>query len=372
MLFQAALRRELGRSFAATLVVVLTIVLTMMLIRTLGQAARGVASAQDVVLLLGFAAMAHLPTMISLSLFVAVVLTLGRMYRDSEMVVWFSSGISLAQTTRPVLASGLPALVAVTLLMTLAWPWVNRQTQEVRERFDRRSDVARVAPGLFQSSADGQRVFFIDRDSAESREARNVFILAQSRGVESITTALSGTVMQENGDRFVVLDRGQRNEANEATGERAVARFDTYRVLIDDSRVPPVSQLPPKARPTWELLRQRDVAGDGELAWRLGMILGAVNLLLLGVGLAHVNTRRVSNWNLVFALLAFVVYFNLINLTQSWVSGRRIGLEAALLLLHGAVAAAALALIWWRDHATGWSWSGLGRRLRPGHQAGNA
>ena len=364
MLFQAALRRELGRSFAATLVVVLTIVLTMMLIRTLGQAAKGAASAQDVVLLLGFAAMAHLPTMISLSLFIAVVLTLGRMYRDSEMVVWFSSGISLARATRPVVGSALPALVIVALLMTLAWPWVNRQTLEVRERFERRSDVARVAPGLFQTSSDGQRVFFIDRESAESRQARNVFILAQSRGVESITTALSGTVVHEGSDRFVVLDRGQRNEANEATGERAVARFEDYRVLIDDSRVAPKSLLPAKSRSTWELLHQRDAAGDGELAWRFGMILGAVNLLLLGVGLAHVNPRRASNWNLVFALLAFVVYFNLINLTQSWVSSRRLGLEASLVWLHGSALAVACVLIWWRDHASGWSWARVGRGMR--------
>ena len=357
MLFQAALRKELGRSFAATLVVVLTIVLTMMLIRTLGQAARGAASAQDVVLLLGFAAMAHLPTMISLSLFVAVVLTLGRMYRDSEMVVWFSSGVSLWRVARPVAVTALPALAAVALLMTLAWPWVNRQTLEVRERFDRRSDVARVAPGLFQTSSDGQRVFFIDRDSAESREARNVFILAQSRGVESITTALTGSVVHEGGDRYVVLDRGQRNESNESTGERAVARFDTYRVLIDDSQVRPKSMLPPKARSTWDLLRKRDAAGDGELAWRVGMTLGATNLLLLGVGLAHVNPRRASNWNLIFALLAFIVYFNLINLTQSWVTSRRLGLEVALLWLHGSALAAACGLIWWRDHAAGWSWA---------------
>ena len=79
MLFHSSLRQELARSLAATVLVLLTIVMTMMLIRTLGQAARGTASPQDVVLLLGFAAMAHLPTMISLSLYVAVVLTLGRM-----------------------------------------------------------------------------------------------------------------------------------------------------------------------------------------------------------------------------------------------------------------------------------------------------
>ena len=35
-------------------------------------------------------------------------------------------------------------------------------------------------------------------------------------------------------------------------------------------------------------------------------MMAAVNLLLLAIGLAHVNTRRPSNWNLVFALLGFV------------------------------------------------------------------
>lgn len=362
MLFQGALRKELGRSFAASLVVVLTIVLTMMLIRTLGQAARGAASPQDVVLLLGFATMAHLPTMIALSLFVAVVLTLGRMYRDSEMAVWFTSGLSLARTIWPVMLTAAPGLVLVAVMIMLAWPWVNQQTLEVRERYNQRSDVARVAPGLFQMSSDGQRVFFIDRDSAESRLARNVFILAQDHGKESITTALSGTVVTQGVDRFAVLDRGQRNEFNAATGERALARFESYHVLIDQTQTVTSPTLPPKALSTLELLEQRSALNDGELSWRLGLLLGACNLTLLGIGLSTVNPRRGGNWNLALALLGFVVYFNLINLTQSWVAGRRLSLEAALFGLHGLAFLCALALIWWRDHATSWSWPRLGAK----------
>ena len=67
MLFDSTLRRELARNFGATLVVILTIVLTMMLIRTLGQAAGGRIAPQDVVLLLGYVALGHLPTMLALS-----------------------------------------------------------------------------------------------------------------------------------------------------------------------------------------------------------------------------------------------------------------------------------------------------------------
>jgi lipopolysaccharide export system permease protein len=363
MLFQGALRKELGRSFAATLVVVLTIVLTMMLVRTLGQAERGVASPQDVLLLLGFATMSHMPTMINLSLFVAVVLTLGRMYRDSEMAVWFSSGVSLARTVRPVLWTATPGLALVGVMVTLAWPWVNQQTLEVRERYSQRSDVARVAPGLFQTSSDGRRVFFIDRDSEESRQARNVFILTQDGGKESITTALSGAVLTQGHDRFVVLDRGQRNEFNAETGERAQARFEGYRVLMDQGVTFTSPSLPPKAVSTLELLDERGPLNDGELAWRVGMWLGACNLTLLGVGLSAVNPRRATNWNLILALLSFIVYFNLINLSQSWVAGRHLSLGAALCGLHGAVLLCAMALIWWRDHTAAWAWSGWGRRL---------
>ena len=117
MLFDTTLRKDLARAFGGTLVVILTIVLTMMLIRTLGQAAGGVVAPQDVVLLLGYTALGHLPTMLALSLFIAVVVSLGRMYRDSEMAIWFASGVSLSRFVRPVFRTTWPVLLVVLLLM---------------------------------------------------------------------------------------------------------------------------------------------------------------------------------------------------------------------------------------------------------------
>ena len=81
----------------------------------------------------------------------------------------------------------------------------------------------------------------------------------------------------------------------------------------------------------------------------------------MGIGLAATNPRRASNWNLLFALLAFVVYFNLINLTQAWVASSRVGLGAALAGLHGGAFAVSMLLMWWRDHAAVARW----RPLRP-------
>ena len=352
MLFDSTVRRELARGFGATLVVILTIVLTMFLIRTVGQAANGVVAPQDVVLLLGYVALGHLPTMIALSLFIAIVVSLGRMYRDSEMAIWFASGIDLARFVRPVLRVSWPLLLVVGALLLVVWPWGNRNGLELRERYQKRSDLSRVTPGVFQKSSNGERVFFVERETADGATARNVFILTQQPRGESVTTARTGRVEFDGDDRYLVLERGQRNDAATKSGERTLASFDSYRVLFSDGAAKDDRIRPPKTQPTLDLLRDPTLRNQAELAWRFGQLLGSANLLLLAVGLSPTNPRRASNWNLLFALLAFVIYYNLIGISQSWVATGRLSMGAALLALHGTALAFALALIWWRDHAT--------------------
>ena len=352
MLFDTTVRRELSRGFGATLVVMLTIVLTSLLIRTVGQAANGAVAPQDVVLLLGYLALGYLPTFLSLSLFVAVVVTLGRMYRDSEMAIWFSSGVSTSRFVRPVLRMAWPVLLVVALLVLLVWPWGNRNSMELRDRYQQRSDLSRVTPGVFQASRDGQRVFFIERDGADGVNARNVFILTQTVRGESITSARAGHLSREGNDTFLVLDRGQRNDVDQRSGERLLSSFDSYRILVGERASASAANLPPKATPTLALIRQPTARGQGELCWRVGVMLAAPNLVLLGIGLSATNPRRASNWNLLFALLAFVVYLNLLNLSQAWVASGRVGLAAALVGLHGSAFSLAMVLLWWRDHAS--------------------
>ncbi len=357
MLFDSTVRRELARSFGATLVVILTIVLTMFLIRTIGQAANGQVAPQDVVLLLGYVSLGHLPTMLALSLFIAIVLTLGRMYRDNEMVIWFAAGNGLARFVRPVLATCWPVLVVVALLLVFVWPWGNRQSLELRERYQRRSDISRVAPGVFQASSDGSRVFFVERDSEGGVNAKNVFILSREKQSESVTSAKSGHLESVGDDRFLVLERGQRSEIDMQKFDKTLARFDSYRVLAQEKAFDAGAARTPRATRTIDLIRAGTREAEAELVWRFGLLLAACNLLLLGIGLAAANPRRPSNWNLLFALLAFVIYyFNLVNLSQAWVAGGRIAPLPAMLLLHGSAFLLGLALLWWRDHAAVQRW----------------
>ena len=350
MLFDSTLRRELARNFGATLVVILTIVLTMMLIRTIGQAAIGQVAPHDVALLLGYVALGHLSTMLALSLFIAVVATMTRMYRDSEMSIWFASGVGLTRFVRPVLRVSWPVLLVIALLALFVWPWQNQRSAELKERYERRSDLSRVAPGQFQTSSDGTKTFFIERDASDKAIGRNVFILASQADSESVTSARSGRVEVAGDDRFLELARGQRNEQNLKSGEKTLARFETFKQVVGERILSSMDNLPAKARSTFELLTDPTPRHQGELVWRLGLVLGAANLMLLGIGLAASNPRRASNWNLLFALLAFVVYYNMINLTQAWVASGKASMGGALLGAHGSALVLALFLLWWREH----------------------
>jgi lipopolysaccharide export system permease protein len=353
MLFDSSLRRDLARSFAATLIVILTIVITMFLIRTLGQAAGGAIAPQDVVLLLGYISLEHLPTILSLSLFVAVVGTLTRMYRDSEMVIWFSSGLGLSRVVGPALRLAWPVLLLVAMLALFVWPWGNRQIEELKFRYEQRSDLARIAPGQFQVSGDGRRVFFVDRDAGEGNLARNVFVLERRDGGESVTSARSGRIEMAEGKRYVLLERGERSEIEFGTGDKRVASFESYRALAGEAPRSVLDNLPPKARSTWELVTQPTPRHLGELTWRIGLAIGGINLVLLGIGLAAGNPRRASSWNLLFALLTFVVYFNLLTLSQAWVASSKLAMLPTLLLVHGGGLAVALLLLWWRERGVG-------------------
>lgn len=350
MLFDSTTRSELAKSFGVTLVVILTIVLTLTVIKTLGQAAGGNIAPQDIVLLMGYTTLSQLAMMLILSVFIAIVMTLGRAYRESEMTIWFASGISLSRFVRPVLRMAWPVLLAVAALQLLVWPWGNQNSAELRDRYQKRGDLSRVAPGQFQSSRDGSRVFFIERDGDDPATGRNVFILANQHDRESVTTASRGRLQMEGDDRFLVLDHGQRNETQLKTGEKSLARFEQYKVMTDTQVLSSASQLPPKATATLDLLRAPTAKNLGELAWRIGFILCGFNMTFLGVGLSASNPRRASNWNVLFALLSFVIYFNLINLSQSWVGNGRASLPGVLLGVHGGAFLLAMTVIWLRDN----------------------
>ena len=328
MLFDSSIRKELARSFGATAVVLITVVMTMMLIRTLGQAYKGSVSPSDVMLVMGFTVLGQLPTILGLSLFVAIVGSLSRMYRDSEMVIWFAAGQGLASLLKPLLRFAWPVILITAVLALGVLPWSYQQIEQIKTQFQQRSDLDRIAPGEFQESAGGTRVFFVDKDSPSDMAASNVFVVSRDPGKESVTSA--------KGAHLAVI-KGQRMETRSDDGSVRITEFKEYGVQVDNDNPVTIEEMAARSMPTKDLIGKDEPIARSVLAWRLGLPFAALNFVILGLAISSVNPRAGNSSSLMIALFAFIVYYNLMTLGESWVSANKIGMWGILGLLHGSI-----------------------------------
>lgn len=350
MIFQRAAQREFAQTAIAVFVALFAILLTTQLIRLLGKAATGATASEAVVALLGFAALNYLPVLLSLTLFVAVLLTLSRVYRDSEMAIWFSSGVSLAAWTKPVLRFAFPVVLAIAVLALFLSPWALGKRAEYQQRMDQRDDVARVTPGTFNESSRGDRVYFVESvpDADGQDRVKNIFINSMQQGRLGVVAAAEGhTEAAENGDRFIVLTHGRRYEGVAGSAEYRVMEFDSYAMRIEtvESRG---EERTAKDLSTWELLQEPTNINKGELLWRIGVPVSALLLALLAIPLSFVNPRAGRTNNLIFALLTFMIYSNLLSVSQAWVAQGRLSFAVGVWAVHALMLITLLLLFWKR------------------------
>lgn len=354
MLFHSSLRKELARSFGATLIVLVTVVMTMTLIRTLGQASRGSFNPSDVILVMGYNVLAFLPNIMTMSLFIATVSTLSRLYRDSEMVIWFSSGVGLFSLLRPLFRFAWPILVAVAALAMFVLPWSNQQIEDMKVTYEKRGDLERVEPGQFQESAGGKRVFFVEKNLSAQQSASNVFIATVENGKETVTSARSGRIERIEDDKFLILENGQRLENSIGKKDLKISEFSVYGLVVEPGLANDQSDIPLNTRSMLYLVGNPNASNLGEISWRLGFLLAATNLLIIAVASSRVNPRVGRAGNLIFSLLLFQVYLNLLNLGQNWIATSQISFSAFMLLLHGGGLLASL--LWLSKRHHNWQW----------------
>ena len=357
MIFDQALRRELSFTTGGVFLVLVTIVITTLVIRILGFAANGAVNPEDALVLIALATISYLAVLLTVSLFIAVLIVLVRWYKDSEMIVWFASGLSIVSLIRPILRFAIPLIIIIALLAIFAWPWANRETTLISQRFQQRDDVSMVTAGQFRESAKAERVFFIEELDVDNREIKNIFI-ADSRN-QRLSIAVAETGFIENsptGEKNVILRNGRRYDGLPTQPDFRILEFDEYETKIRNKEFidPPARD---REHNIQELLKERSPSNLAELLWRLGLPLMALGLVFIAIPLAYVNPRLGNYTAMFYAILIYLIYSNLLNLAQSSVAQSRLDFLVAIWPIHAIALLIAFFLIrnrinpslkWWQ------------------------
>ena len=346
MVLNRALRREFSQTAAAVFVALLAILVTTVLVRLLGQAAGGRVPPDAVLAMIGLGALAQLPLVLSLSVFVAILVSLSRAWRDSEMVVWAASGVPLTYFFRPILQFVVPFLLVSALGTLYLSPWAHLKSAEYQANLESRDDTTRVAPGIFRESSSAGRVFFVEAGDAADGKLRNVFVSSSRDDLVDVVVAEKGSLTTDaNGARFVVLEQGRRFEGKPGALDCRVLEFERYTVQVGEPKIiSPLAKL--RTIPTATLLAEPTPRHLGELSSRISAPLSGLMLALLALPLSYVNPRGGRAHGLILAVLAYLVYSNLINVFQAWIGQERMSFALGTLLPH---LAAALLLFWLVD-----------------------
>jgi lipopolysaccharide export system permease protein len=311
MIFDQALRRELSLTTGGVFLVLVTIMITTLVIRILGFAANGVVNPEDALVLIALATIGYLAVLLTVSLFIAVLIVLVRWYKDSEMIVWFASGLSIMSLIPPIFRFATPLIVIIALLALFAWPWANRESSLISQRFQQRDDVSMVTAGQFRESAKAERVFFIEELDVDNREVKNIFVADSRNQRLSIAVAASGFIENTpTGEKNIILKDGRRYEGLPTQPDFRILEFDEYETKL---RSKETIEPPPRdrERSVQDLLQDPTPSNLGELLWRLGLPLMALGLVFIAIPLAYVNPRLGNYTAMFYAVLIYLIYSNL-------------------------------------------------------------
>lgn len=297
-------------------------------------ASKGILPNDAITTLLGFNMVKFLPMILSLTIFLSVLLTLTRWHRDSEMAVWFSSGLSISKWIRPILSFAIPVVIVVSLLSFLVMPWATQKVEDYRVQLKSRDELASITPGVFKESNGGDRIYFVESFDELGKVVKNIFVQSIQHQKNGVIVASEGSRDKaKNGDNFIVLHKGRRYECKPDSAEVSTTEFERYAIRIETKEVArePNSN---NATSTQALLNSASPSAAAELQWRLAIPISALILVLLAVPLSFVDRRTGRSLNLMFALLIYIIYNNILSIFQAWVTQGRLSTMIGLWPVH--------------------------------------
>jgi len=354
MVFRRSLVRELTVTAVGLFLVLLGILFTNIVLRLLSRAAGGTVAPEGILALLGFNALFYFNILLSVALFFTVLLTLTRWYRDSEMIVWFTSGQGLTAWLKPILWFASPFLLGIVVLTFWVSPWAEQRRLEYERQLESREELALLAPGLFKEFRSARLVVFIESVNSFDGTIRNVFMHSIESDKDVTTVARSAHLEDaSNGDRFIVLQDGRRYEGQPGSAEFRTAEFERLGRRLEpvEVRALPLSL---RAIPLPALVAAAGAPERAELFWRLSVPISAFLLLLLAIPMSYVNTRMGRSFNLFAALFMYQVYSNCLNIVQSVIAQGKLSVVAGLLVTHVTAAIVVVMLFYRRTSVHGW------------------
>ncbi len=309
--------KDLFATVFSVLSVIVIIIVSRKFIKVLAQAIEGNISNETVISLLGLKTVIAISTFLPASIFMGILMVLGRMYRDQEMSAVASAGGGAVVIYRAVFFIVIPLSIAAAWLSFIATPWAEASIIELLFEDDQIADVRGVTAGRFSQYRHGELVFYTEKID-KTKRMHNVFVQNKKGNKLGVINAKYGRLEYQAGGKYLVLEDGERIQAEPGKLNVVVEKFTEYAVRLEKKT--PILYQPRDGQPSRELWVSSDLSDIVEIQNRLSVPLGVIFLSFLAVPLAKLSPRGGVYGSLAVAFGIYFIYGNLKRVSHSWVA----------------------------------------------------
>jgi len=334
------LYREILLVFIAVLSILILVYVSHRFVRYLAEVVAGGIPVGAILELLGITLLSKLEIFIPVSFYMAVLLALGRMYKDNEITAMGIGGIGLITIAWNVFRLSLVFAVLTMFLSLYISPEIVLLQEDQKEKAREEFDITGIYPGHFREIKGKKYIIYVEDVSPDKRSMQNIFVQTLHADTSDILVANSAHQMiDEHKKRFIVFKDGHRYAGKPGDLDFTITRFNRYTIHIEEeaenrgARYHSIDTLP-----TSELLHGRSHPRyAAELQWRFSLPISLVVLSLLAVVLARTSSGAGRYAKLTTAVLAYFLYNNLIGIARTLVERGDLSPSIGLLPVHGVI-----------------------------------
>lgn len=341
---------DLLRTLLAVWSVIVVIIVSRQFIRILDRAVEGQVSNQTLLTVLGLKTIIASAAFLPAALFMAVLMVLGRMYRDQEMSAVASAGGGAGTVYRSIFLLVFPLSVLSAGLSFYVSPWAEAMMEELMHQDKESADLRGIAAGKFSEYSQGDLVFYVEKID-DDKTMHQVFVQHRQGDRLAIINAEVGRLRDLPDGRYVVLENGERIQGQPGAVNYVLEQFTEYAVRMETKES--AANFGKESVASGTLASSGQITDIAELQRRFSIPMGIVLLSFIAVPLAQMSPRGGVYGNMLVGFLIYFSYGNFIRVSQSWVMNQTIpawlgvfGVNTLLLLVGGVLLA----------RLYGWQW----------------
>lgn len=317
------LTRDVLTHMVAVSFVLLVIIFSGRFVKYLAEAAVGDLSADILLPVMLYRLPGFLELIIPLGLFIGILMSYGRLYVESEMVILTACGVSPTRLAGYTLVPALFVALLVAALSLYVSPLGAARSEALLQDPGSSQGLQSLAAGRFQTRRSNNTVSYAQTISNDGL-MHSVFLSRRSRDDDGrlrmvVTVADEGEIRFDttSGARYLELRNGYRYDGFPGRLDYQVVRFDRFGELIREPEGGIRTADPVDGRATLQLLASDSAEDRAALQWRLSLPVMVPIVAVIAMCLSRTDHRRGRYIKMAPAFLLYLVYLVLLSNARS-------------------------------------------------------